>query len=144
MWVPLALLSAFLTAVVGTISKAGLEKTGSFIGFAIQSSVVMVCAWIALLASGKSRSEIATLEIKSLGLMAIAGVVSCAAFLCYFGAFSAGGDSSRVQPVDRLSLVFAIILAALFLREKASGAVIAGAALMAVGALVIAFAPSSK
>ena len=39
----------------------------------------------------------------------------------------------------QLSLVFALILAALFLKERITTGVIAGAAVMFVGALIIAF-----
>ena len=48
------------------------------------------------------------------------------------------GDAARVQPVDRLSLVFGVILAVLFLKEKPNVGLYAGAALMAAGAAVIA------
>jgi transporter family protein len=139
MWIFLALLSAFLTAAVGTISKAGLEKVSSTFGFAIQATVLVFCAWLVVLVKGNLRQEVALLDSKSLGLLMVAGVVSCLAFLCYFGALGLG-DSSKVQPVDRLSLVFAIFLAALFLREKVNAQIMAGAALMTVGALFIAFA----
>ncbi|HEX8551366.1 MAG TPA: EamA family transporter [Abditibacteriaceae bacterium] len=143
MWIPLALFSAFLTAAVGTMSKAGLEKVSSTFGFAIQSTVIVTCAWLVVFLKGNLRSEVASLETKTLGLLAASGVVSCLAYLCYFGALSTG-DSSRVQPVDRLSLVFAIVLAAMFLRERTSPPVLIGAGLMTLGALVIAFSPTSK
>ena len=81
----------------------------------------------------------------SLLYLLAAGVVSTVAFLCYFGALGMSDSySSRVQPLDRLSLVFAIILAAMFLREKATPQVILGAGLMAVGAVVIALAGTGQ
>ncbi|HEX8834607.1 MAG TPA: EamA family transporter, partial [Abditibacteriaceae bacterium] len=89
------------------------------------------------------RGEVAKLDGKSLGLLVISGVVSCFAYMSYFGALSLG-NSSRVQPLDRISLVFAIVLAALFLREKVNSQVIAGAGLMVLGAIMVAAANPGK
>ena len=47
-----------------------------------------------------------------------------------------------MAPLDRLSLVFAILFSALFLHERVGGQIILGAALMAGGALLIATAGS--
>lgn len=143
MWIFLATISAFLTALTGTISKAGLERVGSTFGFAIQSTVVVLVAWLVVLVQGNIPAEVAKLEGKSLGLLAAAGVVSCMAFLFYFGALALG-DSSRVQPLDRISLVFAVILGALFLKEKITPPVVAGVTLMACGALIVALSKSDK
>ena len=139
MWIFLALLSAFFTAAVGTLSKAGLEKVGSTFALGIQSIVLTICVWLVILLQGSVAKEVAELDKRSLGLIALSGVVSTIAYLCYFGALSLG-SSSRVQPIDRLSLVFAIIMAAIFLREKVTDQVTAGALLMAVGAVFIATA----
>lgn len=143
MWILLATISAFLTALTGTISKAGLERVGSTFGFAIQSTVVVFVAWLVVLVQGDIPAEVAKLEPKSLGLLAAAGVVSCVAFLFYFGALALG-DSSRVQPLDRISLVFAIVLGGMFLKEKITPQIVAGATLMACGALIVAFAKTDK
>ena len=143
MWISLALLAALFTAITGTLSKAGLEKVGPVFGFAIQSTIITVLVWGIVLIQGNAAKEIASLEGKTLGIMALAAVASLIAFLCYFGALALG-DSSRVQPIDRLSLIFAIAFGAMFLKEKASDQVIAGAALMAFGAVFIATAKTSK
>ena len=143
MWIFLAVISAFLTALTGTISKAGLDKVGPTFGFAIQSTVVVALAWLVVLMQGNIPKEVARLDGKSIGLLAASGIVSCVAFLFYFGALSLG-DSSRVQPLDRISLVFAIVLGGVFLKEKITPQIVAGATLMACGALIVAFAKTSK
>lgn len=141
MWIFLAVLSAFLTALVGTITKSALEKVDSTFGLGIQVIALTIFTWIAILLRGNFRTQIAQIEIKEVGTLLVAGVVSGLAFLCYFGALSMG-ESSRVQPLDRLSLVFAIVLAALFLAEKINTQIIIGAVLMSIGAVVIATASS--
>ena len=47
------------------------------------------------------------------------------------------GPASRVAPVDKLSLVFTIVLAALVLRESTGPLTLAGAFLMVAGAVLI-------
>lgn len=143
MWIILALMSAFLTALAGTISKSALDRVNSTVGLAIQTVAVLLFVWIAAFLSGRLRSELVQIEAKDVGILVLAGLVTALGYLCYFGALGMG-DSSRVQPMDRLSLVFAVGLAALFLSEKLSPQVIIGAALMAVGAVVVALAPTSK
>ncbi len=76
-------------------------------------------------------------EGKDWGLLALTGLLSTIAYLFYFGAVKSG-DVSRVAPVDRLSLVFSIVLAAIFLSERVNTATIFGASLMVAGALIIA------
>ncbi len=66
----------------------------------------------------------------------MAGGVSC---LFLFQALKLG-DAARVVPLDRLSLVFGILFAALLLRERVGWQVLAGGGLMLLGALVIATA----
>jgi transporter family protein len=58
-------------------------------------------------------------------------------WLCYYRALQLA-PASRVAPIDKLSVVFVVILAALFLQERLSWKVALGTALIAVGAVIIA------
>ena len=136
MWILLSLASAFLTAAIAIVSKIGLAKVDSSLGFAVQSVVTMVLAWVYVIATGKTR-DFASIEAKAWPFLLGAGALSGVAYLFYFGAIKLG-DVSRVAPLDRLSLVFSVVLAAMFLSEKANGPTIFGVSLMAIGALVVA------
>ena len=136
MWIVLALVSALVTGLSAIVSKVGLKNVDSSVGFAVQSVVILVISWTYAGLSGKTR-ELSRLEAKDWGYLLGAGAVTTVAYLCYFGAIKAG-DVSRVAPVDRLSLVFSVVFAAVLLGEKLTPPVIFGAALMAIGALVIA------
>ena len=137
-WIVLSLLSAFFAGVTATVSKIGLEKVDSNVGFAIQSVVILVLTWTYVLVSGKSR-ELTEIEPRKWGWLLLSGAITTCAYLAYFAAIKAG-EVSRVAPVDRLSLVFSIVFAVMFLSEKINGPTIFGASLMAIGALVIAIA----
>jgi transporter family protein len=142
MWILLSLLSAFFTAVVAAVSKVGLAKVDSSLGFAIQSVVTMILAWVYVAATGKTR-DLTSIEGKAWPFLLAAGAISAIAYLFYFAAIKMG-DVSRVAPLDRVSLVFSVILAAMFLKEEANGPTIFGVTLMAIGALVVTIGGGSS
>jgi transporter family protein len=59
-------------------------------------------------------------------------------WLCYFRALQLG-PASKVAPIDKLSVVFVILLAAATLGEKLSFGKIAGGAMIAAGAITLVF-----
>ena len=136
MWILLALSSAFFTALIALVSKIGLAKVDSSLGFAIQSVVTMVFAIAYVGFTGKAR-ELTSIEGRAWPFLLGAGALSAVAYLFYFGAIKMG-DVSRVAPLDRLSLVFSVVLAAMFLSEKVNGPTVFGVSLMAIGALIVA------
>lgn len=142
MWILLALGSAFLTAVVGTLTKAGTERVDPTVALTIQSTVLVVCAWATLALRGKI-GEMGAIPAKAWPILLIAGAATFVAYVMYFRALSSG-SSSAVQPLDRLSLVFAVVLAGLFLKERVTPIMIVGVVLMALGAIVIAVGSPSE
>jgi transporter family protein len=67
----------------------------------------------------------------------LSGVATGLSWLCYYRALRAG-PVSRVAPVDKLSIVFAIALAGIFLGETVSWRAAAGGLLIAAGAVILA------
>jgi transporter family protein len=58
-------------------------------------------------------------------------------WLCYYRALQLA-PASRVAPIDKLSVVFVVMLATLFLQERLSWKVALGTALITAGAVIIA------
>jgi drug/metabolite transporter (DMT)-like permease len=71
--------------------------------------------------------------------IALAGVAGAASWLFYFLALKIGQVNSVVV-IDRLSVVFVVILSAIFLGEALTWKTALGVALMVGGALLVAFA----
>src|SRR3989344_8050811 len=69
-------------------------------------------------------------------LIVLAGVSGALSWLFYFFALKLG-LASKVAAVDRLSIIFVIGLAALFLGEAIGWKIAVGAFLMALGAVLI-------
>jgi bacterial/archaeal transporter family protein len=138
MWILFALLAAVSAAVVTVLSKAGLKDVDSSVAFAIQAVLIILVSWGVVLVQGNA-GQLKTIDGRTWTYLIIAGVVTTLSSLFTFKALKMG-DASIVNPLERVSLVFAIILAAIFLKEKITWQIAIGAALMVVGALVIAFA----
>ena len=139
MWIVYALLAAVAGATLITLTKASLKNVDHALALAVQSVLILAIAWGAVAVRGQF-GEIGNIDGKAWTYLLLAGVVTSASYLLLFQALKLG-DVSRVAPLDRLSLAFAIILGVVFLKEEVNAKVIAGAALMVAGAVLIALAP---
>lgn len=142
MWIVFSLLAALATAIVVTLSKAGIKDIDSSLGFAIQSILIVIVAWSVVAAQGRY-GELSKLNGRTWIFLIAAGVLTCLSSLFSFYALKIG-DASRVVPIERASLVLSIIFAVLFLKEKITWQVILGAGLMMIGAVIIAMSQKSN
>jgi len=138
MWLVFALSGAVTAAAVVTLSKAGLKNVHPSLAFAIQSVLILIVAWAAVAWEGNLH-ELMQVDKKAWIFLVAAGVLTACSSLLTFRALKLG-DASVVSPVERVSMVFAILFAAVFLKEKLSWQLIGGAALMVAGAVIIALA----
>ncbi len=137
MWIVFALLAAVTAAIVTVLSKAGLKDIDSSVAFAIQSVMILIVSWSVVFAQ-KNTNKLSQINNKVWWYLIIAGIITALSSLFTFRALKLG-EASTVSPLERLSLVFAVILGAVFLKEKLTWQIIVGALLMAIGALIIAF-----
>jgi bacterial/archaeal transporter family protein len=139
-WIAWALLSAFFAGITAVLAKIGVEGVSSHLATAIRTTVVLVFTWtIALVVV--PRGAIASLSRHTWLFLALSGIATGLSWLCYFRAIQLG-PVSRVAPIDKLSVVFAILLAALVLRERLNWQHAAGGTLIVAGALILAWKPA--
>jgi transporter family protein len=141
MWVVFSLLAALSAAVVVTLSKIGVKNIESSLAFAIQSVLIVTVAWSVVAWQGHM-PQVAQIDRRTWIFLIAAGVITCLSSLFSFQALKLG-QASRTSSFDKISLVFSILLAAVFLKEKLTWQVVLGAALMAGGAFLIAFSKPS-
>lgn len=134
-----ALGAALFAALALILTKVGLEKLDPFVAFAVQSVLILVITWIAAFATGNVRQTLSSIDPKTWLSLLGAGIITTFSTLCAFKALSFS-DATLVAPIERLSLVFVTILAAVFLKEKLTWPVMLGVGLMTAGAIVIGFA----
>lgn len=137
MWVIFSLLAALSAAVAITLSKAGVKKVDPHLAFAIQSVLILIVSWSVVFYQ-KRITEVTDIDKRAWIFLITAGIVTCLASLFQFSALKRG-DASMVSSLERMSLVFAIIFAVLFLKEELNWKVIVGAVLMIGGAVMIGF-----
>jgi transporter family protein len=142
MWILFALLAAVSAAVVTVLSKAGIKNVDPNLAFAIQAVLIIIISWGVVVVQG-AVPQLKSIDGRSWIYLVIAGVFTTLSSLLTFQALKLG-DASKVNPLERVSLVFAILFAALFLKEKITPQIIIGAVLMAAGAIIIAMAKKAS
>ncbi|MBL0388341.1 EamA family transporter [Tumebacillus sp. ITR2] len=135
-WLVMALLSAVFASFVAILGKIGMSGVDSNLATAIRA-VVMAVASVVFVAFTGSLGKIGTVDKKALLFILFSGLAGAASWMFYFGALRLA-PASKVAPIDRLSVVFTLILAALFLKEKISFGIVAGCVLIVAGSILIA------
>lgn len=135
MWFLYAVLSAVFAALTSILAKTGMDGISSNLGTAIRTVVVLVMAWVLVYLTGVQH-QIGSLSQKNWCFLLLSGVATGASWLFYFKALQIG-EASKVVPVDKLSVVFTVILAFVFLHETLSVKVITGTLLITLGTLVL-------
>ena len=135
MWFFLALGSAVFAALTSILAKIGIEGVGSNLATAIRTIVVLVASWGMVFLTNEAGS-ITSISRRSWLFLILSGLATGASWLCYYKALQIG-EASKVVPVDKLSVVITIILAFVFLHEKYTIRMIAGAALVTAGTLIM-------
>lgn len=140
MWLVFALLSAVAAALVAIFGKIGLKGIDSNTATAIRA-VVMSIFLIGVVAVQGKLNQISTViaNKKAIAFIVLSGVAGATSWLFYFLALK-DGKVSQVAPIDKLSVVFAVILGIILLGEKVSLVKGIGVGLIAIGAIVVALA----
>ncbi|HEY1066681.1 MAG TPA: EamA family transporter [Pirellulales bacterium] len=138
-WFHWALASAVFAGATAVLAKAGTSQVEPNLATAIRTTVVLVFTWgIVAFSRGETPWNVTR---SGLAFLLLSGLATAASWLCYFRALHLG-EASSVAPVDKLSVVFAIIFAGLFLGEELTWRHYLGGALIVAGSLTIALKPA--
>jgi bacterial/archaeal transporter family protein len=136
-WLAWALLSAFFAGITAVLAKIGVENVNSNLATAIRTTVILVIVWGIALVTAPAGS-LTLPGRRTLLFLSLSGAATGLSWLCYFRALQLG-EVSRVAPIDKLSVVFAIVLAAIILRERLTIQHAIGGGLVVAGSLVLAW-----
>ena len=139
-WRLWALGSAVFAALTAILAKVGVAGVDSNLATAIRTGVILVFACV-LVAMTNGAQGLAHIAPRTWMFLVLSGLATGLSWLCYFRALQLG-EASQVAPVDKLSVVFAIALAALFLGEKLTWHQWVGGGLILAGAVVVALKPT--
>ena len=135
MWIVFAALSALFASLTAILAKIGIEGVNSNLATAIRTVVVVVMAWVVVIATGQL-SGIGNLTTKTWVFLALSGIATGLSWLCYYRALQMA-DASKVVPIDKFSVVITMILAFVILGEKADWKTILGGILITAGTFVM-------
>jgi len=135
-WLFWALLSAVFAGLTAILAKIGVKDVDSNLATAIRTTVILVFAWP--VAFARTNLDLAAVTRKTWLFLVLSGLATGASWLCYFRALQLG-EASKVAPIDKLSVVVAIVLAAVFLHESMTWHHWVGGSLIVLGAIVIAW-----
>lgn len=135
MWKIYALMSALFAALTAIFAKIGVRDVDSNLATAIRTSIILLLTWSIVAFSGHI-AEVRTIPRYTWLFLILSGIATGLSWLFYFRAIQFG-DVSRVAPIDKLSVVFTILLAFLILKEPLSPKVIAGGLLITAGAIIM-------
>lgn len=135
MWFVFALLSAVFAALTSILAKAGITGISSNLATAVRTVVVLVMAWGIVLVTGRV-GELSHLSGRSWLFLILSGAATGLSWLCYYRALQLG-RASQVVPVDKFSVVIALVLAFAVLHEPMDVKTVLGALLITAGTLVM-------
>jgi transporter family protein len=135
-WILFALLSAITAALVAIFGKIGIQNVDTTAATMVRAAVMFIFLLGATLIL-KKLPELNTISHKALFWIILSGLAGALSWFFYFLALKLG-PAAKVASLDRLSIVFVVILAALFLAEKITLKIAIGAVLMVIGAILIA------
>ena len=134
-WQIYALASAFFAGLVVILAKIGITHIPSNMATLIRTAVIAI--FLILLVSLRGEwTNPSLLDKKSLIFLILSGLATGLSWICYFRALQLG-PASMVASIDKLSLAFAVLMAALFLGEHLGWQQWGGVVLMTCGALLI-------
>ena len=135
MWFLLALGSSVFAALTSILAKIGIDGVNSNLATAIRTLVVVAMSW-GMVFLTNAQKGLGDISRKSWVFLILSGVATGVSWLCYYKALQTG-DVTKVVPIDKLSIVITMVLAALILHEQFTVKSIAGCALIAIGTLLM-------
>ena len=135
MWFILAIGSSVFAALTSILAKIGIEGVNSNLATAIRTFVVLLMSW-GMVFLTNAQTGLGEISRRSWLFLILSGLATGASWLCYYKALQLG-EASRVVPIDKLSVVITLVLAALILHEQFTPRSILGCILIAVGTLLM-------
>lgn len=140
-WLVYALLSALCAAFVSIFGKVGLMGLDSSAATAVRAAIMALFLMGVVVAEGHAADLPQVFaDRKALAFVALSGIAGALSWLFYFLALK-DGAVTQVAPIDKLSVVFAVVLAAIIFGEKVSLTHGIAIAMIAAGGLLLAIFP---
>jgi transporter family protein len=136
-WQFWAILSALFAALTAIFAKIGIENINSDFATFIRTIVILVTLAFILLATGQFQNP-GSVSGRTYLFLLLSGLATGASWICYFRALKIG-EAAKVAPIDKLSVVLVAVFGVIFLGERLTTPNWLGVALIAAGAVLVAY-----
>lgn len=136
-WQFWALASAVFAALTAIFAKIGVENINADFATFIRTVVILVTLAFILLATGQFQPP-GEISGRTYLFLLLSGLATGASWICYFRALKMG-QAAQVAPIDKLSVVLVALFGVIFLGEKLTLPNWLGVALIAAGAVLVAY-----
>ncbi len=136
-WKLFAIGSAFFAGLTAVLAKVGVANVSATLATFIRT-IVIIAFLGAMVAVRREWTNPLLLDRRSLIFLVLSALATGLSWLCYYRALKTG-PASLVAPIDKLSLVFAVLLAIVFLGERLNIYLLTGVGFIICGAAIIIF-----
>ncbi len=134
-WQFFALASAFFAGLTALFGKIGVSDIKSDLATLIRTLVILFMITL-IVSIRREWQKPSSLSLHSVLFLVLSGIATGFSWLCYYHALQLG-PASRVAPIDKLSVVFAMLLAIVFLREVFTWKILLGGLFIVCGSLLM-------
>ena len=138
-WITYAIISMVFAGFTSVVAKMGLAGITGELGLTIRTLFVSAFV-LGFAAYAVPVQELSSLNRMNLLWLGLSGVTTTLSWIFYYKALKIG-DVATVALIDKGSVVVAILLAWLLLKEVITFRIVLGAAMIVAGLLVIAKKP---
>jgi transporter family protein len=135
-WVVYAFISMFFAGFTSVIAKQGLVGISGELGLTVRTVFVFFFVLV-FAALAVSTTELRSLQKVNFIWLGLSGITTALSWIFYYKALKAG-DVATVALIDKGSVVIAMLLAWVILKEVITVRLIIGASFIVAGLLVIA------
>ena len=135
MWFLFALGSSVFAALTSILAKIGIDGVNSTLATAIRTVVVLLMSW-GMVFLTNTQGGMMQIGRKSWIFLILSGLATGASWLCYYKALQIG-EASKVVPVDKLSIIITVVMAAVILHEQFTVKSALGCVLIGAGTLLM-------
>jgi len=136
-WKIFAVGSALFAGLTAVLAKVGVKNISSNLATFIRTIVIIVFLGLIIYFRREWKNPL-SIDRHSMIFLVLSGVATGLSWICYFRALQLG-PASLVAPIDKLSLVFAVVLSLVFLGERLGLYQWLGVSLITAGTLMVIF-----
>jgi transporter family protein len=133
-WKLFALGSAFFAGLTAILAKIGVEDVPSNLATLIRVLVLLPLLAALVFWRGEWR-PVSSIPTRTLVFLTLSGIATGLSWLCYYRALQLG-PASVVAPIDKASVLIAVLLGVLLLGERPPAGEWLGIGLIAVGTII--------